>query len=95
MFGPVFDWTVAAVLIVVSILLFVGKGDFFLGESLKKRKKEEQIKYSRAMGIFTLYLAIIEIIIALTPDNTIVLMAGILAALVGLGVIGTYAKKHK
>lgn len=95
MFGPMFDWTVAAVLGVITLLLFIGKGDFFLGESVKKKETEERLKYSRAMGCFTMYLAVIEVIIAVFPDNGIVMMVGILAAIAGLGMIGAYAKKHK
>ena len=95
MFGPIFDWTVAAVLGVVTLLLFIGKGEFFLGESIKKKEPEERLKYSRVMGLFTFYLAVIEVIIAVFPDNIFVMGIGILAALAGLGMIGMYAKKHK
>ena len=95
MFGPMFDWTVAAVLIVITVLLFIGKGDFVLGESVKKKGVEDKKKYERVMGCFTLFLALIEVIFALTPDNTFILMVGILAALAALICVGNYAKKHK
>lgn len=102
MFGPMFDWCFAAVLGVMSVMLLLGKGEFFLGTMngngkgvTKKKSEEERLKYSRAMGIFIGVLALDEVMAALFPNNQIVSIANIMIAVAALVVIGNYAMKHR
>ena len=60
----------------------------------KKRTEEEKLRYSRAMGVFVGVLALAELILALFPNNSLVLMINIGIVVVDLIAIGTFTKKH-
>lgn len=101
MFGPMFDWILAAVLGVVTVILLMGKGDMILKTANGKRGRDknrseaDKKKYSRAMGIFTGVLALDEVLVALYPDNPWVMWGSILIAIAAIIGIGQYAKKFR
>lgn len=97
MFGPTLDWVLAAVMGIMSVLLLVGKGDFMLKTSdvkAKKRTKEEHLRYSRMMGLFVAILAADELLVAMFPDNSMILIMCPIVALVDVLVIAAFAKKY-
>lgn len=99
MFGSMFDWILAAILGVVSVVLLLGKGDVILKTMNGKRGRDknksdaDKKKYSRAMGIFTGVLALDEVVVALYPDNQWVIWGSILVAIGAIIGIGQFAKK--
>ena len=97
MFGTTLDWIFAAAMGIMSVLLLLGKGDFMLkssNEKTKKRTKEEHLRYSRMMGIFTAILAVDELVAAMFPDNSVILIMCPIVALVDVLVIAVFAKKY-
>ncbi|MBS6194739.1 MAG: DUF3784 domain-containing protein [Clostridiales bacterium] len=102
MFGPMFDWILAAILGVLSIVLLAGKGDAVLKKingnrrvANRKMSEKDKIKYSRAMGVFTGVLALDEVFVALFPNNRMVLTVNIIVAVIALIAIGNYGKKYR
>jgi len=57
MFSQEFEVIMCIALVVITVLLFLGKGDFMLqtkdDKAKKKRTPEEQLKFSRGLSIFT------------------------------------------
>lgn len=102
MFSESFDWILAVVLAVVSVLLLIGKGDFFLdafnGNKENPRKKwppEKKMKFSRVMGIFTGCLAVSELFMALFARVYPLSTFGVLIfMIVSMIVTFTYCKKN-
>ena len=101
MLGQTFDAILAAGLGILAAVLLLGKGEKVLkllngGRMIenKKRTEEEKLRYSRAMGVFVGVLALAELILALFPNNNLVLMINIGIVVVDLIAIGTYTKKY-
>lgn len=101
MFGPIFDGVFAAILIILTIIFLMGKGEkilqFFNGNRKlqnKKRTEEEKKQYSRVMGIFTGILAVSEILVALYPDNRIIIILSLGIVIADLVAVGIYSKKY-
>lgn len=101
MLGQTFDTILAVGLGVLAAVLLLGKGEKVLkllngGRMIenKKRTEEEKLRYSRAMGVFVGVLALAELILALFPNNNLVLMINIGIVVVDLIAIGTYTKKY-
>lgn len=105
MFTPEFDWMLAAVLFVVSVVIWMGKGDVVMklvshkeSPTAKKKKKteEEQKMYNRAMAVFLFVLAVSEVIAALFSYDyvwvNLITVGIVIAALV---VLCIYLKKKK
>ena len=101
MLGQTFDTILAAGLGILAAVLLLGKGEKVLkllngGRMVenKKRTEEEKLRYSRAMGVFVGVLALAELILALFPNNSLVLMINIGIVVVDLIAIGTFTKKY-
>lgn len=102
MFSESFDWILAVILAVISVLLFIGKGDFFLdlfnGNRENPRKKwppEKQQKFSKVMGIFTGCLAVAELLMALFAQTYPMVTLGILIFMIVTMIITfRYCKKN-
>lgn len=101
MLGQTFDTILAVGLGILAAVLLLGKGEKVLkllngGRMIenKKRTEEEKLRYSRAMGVFVGVLALAELILALFPNNNLVLMINIGIVVVDLIAIGTYTKKY-
>lgn len=101
MLGQTFDAILAAGLGILAAVLLLGKGEKVLkllngGRMIenKKRTEEEKLRYSRAMGVFVGVLALAELILALFPNNNLVLMINIGIVVVDLIAIGTFTKKY-
>ncbi|MEE1114946.1 MAG: hypothetical protein UHN88_07705 [Eubacterium sp.] len=85
MFSPAFDGTVAAILAVLAVVFFMGKGnrvtELFEGSNKtrnkKKRTPEQELKYQRVIALFLIILAVLECIMALQPGRVVavILMA--------------------
>ena len=96
-----FDTILAVGLGILAAVLLLGKGEKVLkllngGRMVenKKRTEEEKLRYSRAMGVFVGVLALAELILALFPNNNLVLMINIGIVVVDLVAIGTFTKKY-
>lgn len=101
MFGPIFDGIVAAVLAVIAVILLLGKGEVILRAingsrkvANKKRTEAEKKQYSRVMGVFTGVLALSELLVALYPDNQLVIMGSLAIVIMDLVAVGFYSKKY-
>lgn len=101
MLGQTFDTILAVGLGILAAVLLLGKGEKVLkllngGRMVenKKRTEEEKLRYSRAMGVFVGVLALAELILALFPNNNLVLMINIGIVVVDLVAIGTFTKKY-
>lgn len=101
MLGQTFDTILAVGLGILASVLLLGKGEKVLkllngGRMVenKKRTEEEKLRYSRAMGVFVGVLALAELILALFPNNNLVLMINIGIVVVDLIAIGTFTKKY-
>ena len=101
MLGQTFDTILAVGLGILAAVLLLGKGEKVLkrlngGRMVenKKRTEEEKLRYSRAMGVFVGVLALAELILALFPNNSLVLMINIGIVVVDLIAIGTFTKKY-
>ena len=101
MLGQTFDTILAVGLGILAAVLLLGKGEKVLkllngGRMVenKKRTEEEKLRYSRAMGVFVGVLALAELILALFPNNNLVLMINIGIVVVDLIAIGTFTKKY-
>lgn len=101
MLGQTFDTILAVGLGILAAVLLLGKGEKVLkllngGRMVenKKRTEEEKLRYSRAMGVFVGVLALAELILALFPNNNLVLMINIGIVIVDLVAIGTFTKKY-
>lgn len=103
MFTDTFDWILAAVLAVVSVVLFMGKGDFLLNafsnnkavQEQKKWSEEKRLKYYRVMGGFTACLAFAELLMALFAHKYPMSTFGILAfMIISMFVTFRYCKKN-
>ena len=101
MLGQTFDTILAVGLGILAAVLLLGKGEKVLkllngGRMVenKKRTEEEKLRYSRAMGVFVGVLALAALILALFPNNSLVLMINIGIVVVDLIAIGTFTKKY-
>lgn len=101
MLGQTFDTILAVGLGILAAVLLWGKGEKVLkllngGRMIenKKRTEEEKLRYSRAMGVFVGVLALAELILALFPNNNLVLMINIGIVVADLVAIGTFTKKY-
>ena len=101
MLGQTFDTILAVGLGILAAVLLLGKGEKVLkllngGRMVenKKRTEEEKLRYSRAMGVFVGVLALAELILALFPNNSLVLMINIAIVVVDLIAIGKIKKKY-
>ena len=72
MFNSTFDLVLAAILAVLAVVFFLGKGkgilDAFGGRSSvneKKRTPEQELKYQRVIALFLIILAVNEAIMGL------------------------------
>lgn len=96
-----FDWILAGVLAVLSVILLIGKGDAILRVINGKRKvskhrtEGEKITYSRAMGVFVGILALDEVMVAMFPKNQYIMFMSVLIAIAAIVGMGNYAKKFK
>ncbi len=102
MFGQEFSYFLSAILFVLAIVFFIGKGkrvlELFEGRNApvqKKRSPEEELKYQRAIGLFCLILAINEILLGtigqMFPVYNIIAIAIVVIALIFIAV---YLKKN-
>lgn len=102
MFSESFDWVLAIVLAVISVLMFSDKGEFILdmfdGKRENPRKKwppQKQRKFSKVMGVFTGGLALAELLLALFGQTYPLVNFGVLIAMIIfiIAVLG-YIKKN-
>lgn len=90
MFSTEFDIGLAVIFGVLTVVFFAGKGgpilDLFAGKyQEKKRPKDKQRQYEKAVGFFLLELTILELVTIFTPNKAFM---GILsAALTAVGMI--------
>lgn len=89
MFSESFDWVLAIVLAVISVLMFSDKGEFILdmfdGKRENPRKKwppKKQRKFSKAMGVFTAGLSLAELLLALFGQTYPLVNLGVLIAMI-------------
>jgi 4-hydroxybenzoate polyprenyltransferase len=104
MFSPTFDWVFAAILAVLAVVFFMGKGGgvlrAFAGKSndmLVKRKRtpEEERQYQRAFGWCLLVMAASEVMMALlAPYYLWVPIASIVIIVVDLIALVRYLRKN-
>lgn len=102
MFSAEFSYVLAAILFVLAIVFFFGKGkkvlELFEGKNApvqKDRAPEQEMRYQRAIGLFCLILAINEILLAtigqVYPVYNIIAIVIVVAALV---LVAVYLKKN-
>lgn len=98
MFSPMFDAVLAAILGVLAIVFFMGKGEGILNAfsgkyaTEKKRTPEQERKYERAAGFFLLALCIGEIFMAIFETSWMGIISIIIAA-TGLILMMIYTRK--
>lgn len=73
-YGGWMDWALAILLLGVSALLFMGKGDFILmgGRQKNKERLEKEYDYPKlklVAGTMTLLLGMIELLMAVAGDK--------------------------
>lgn len=102
MFSPVFDGVLAAIMAVLAVIFFAGKGEgilsAFAGKNAPQRKKrtpEEERRYQRAVAYFLLALTLCEVLMALYGNTyaivSFITMAVVIAALI---ILVIYLKKN-
>ena len=104
MFSPTFDWVFAAILAVLAVVFFMGKGAgvlrAFSGRDndmlvKKKRTPEEELRYQRAFGWCLLIMAASEVMMAiLAPYFFWVPIASIVIIVVDLVALVRYLRKN-
>ena len=100
--GSIFDWILVTILATISVVLLLGKGDMILNalngnnpRRAKKRSEEEKKRFSRAMGVFVVVLALDELLIVFFADLQWVMFLCLVIAVVDLVVIGRFIKKNR
>ena len=104
MFGSTFDWVFAAILAILAVVFFLGKGGgvlrAFSGKNndmlvTKKRTPEEEMRYQRAFGWFMLVMAAGEVLMALWGSVYLwVPIVSIIVVIVGIIVLVRYLRKN-
>lgn len=104
MFGGTFEWIMAAICTVCAVLLLSGHGDVlmkYFGSAErpsmkveKKRSKEQESRYQRALGAYCAVLAVAEVVLALFGSTSRVIpIVTICIAVLGLICI-VHFNKH-
>ncbi|MDO4489547.1 MAG: DUF3784 domain-containing protein [Lachnospiraceae bacterium] len=101
-----FDWILAAICTVCAVLLLSGHGDglmkMFGSDSSrqmsmkveKKRTKEQELKFQRAMGAYCAVVAVCEIVLALFGNaNRMVPVVTIVIGIAGLVAVVMYMRR--
>ncbi|MCQ2509538.1 MAG: DUF3784 domain-containing protein [Lachnospiraceae bacterium] len=105
MFGGAFDWIMAVICVVCAVLLLSGHGDGLMkmfgstsNQQLsmkveKKRTKEQELRYQRAIGFYCAVLAVCEVVLALFGEKTrIVPLSTMAVAIAGLVLMVWYLR---
>ena len=104
MFSPAFDWVFAAILAVLAVVFFMGKGGGVLrafsgrGNDMmvkKKRTPEEELRYQRSFAWCLLVMAASEVMMALlAPYYFWIPIVSIVILITDLVVLIRYLKKN-
>ncbi len=102
MFSPMLDGVLAAIMAVLAVIFFLGKGEGILsafagknGPQRKKRSPQEERRYQKAVGFFLVVLTLCEIMMAIF-GNTYVIVSFITigAVIADLILLVIYLKKN-
>lgn len=95
MFSKEFEIVLIAGLAIITVLLFLGRGDFMLKTKQEQKKKspEEQKKFSRGISFFTGFWMVAELILFLFGDQKWVNISYLVAVLIALAGLIFYCKK--
>jgi len=96
MFSQEFEILLIAALAVITVMLFIGKGDFFLQSKKVQKKKtpEEQKKYSREVSYFTGLMTVTEVILFAYGSVKWVTIAYFVVMVIILAGLIFYCKKN-
>ncbi len=106
MTSSTFDWIMAAVCIVCAVLLLSGHGDGLMKmfgstssrDSMKVEKKktrEEELRYQRAIGAYCALLAVCEIVLALLGNTgSMIPIISIIVAVLGLVILVIFLRRQ-
>lgn len=95
MFSQEFEILLIAALAVITVMLFIGKGDFFLQTKQQQKKKapEEQKKFSRGVSYFTGVMTLAEVILFAYGSVQWVTIAYLAAMVIIIAGLIFYCKK--
>lgn len=96
MFSKEFEILLIAALAVITVLLFIGKGEFFLKtkKGQKKRTPEEQRKFGRGVSYFTGAMTVAEVVLFACGSLQWVSIAYLVVIVVIIGGLIFYCQKN-